>query len=331
MKIAVTGALGQLGGELCRKIGGYPNFHGHRRAAMVGENGTVPFIRHNVIPIDIDTLDLTDGNAVKATLLPLRPEIIINCAAYTQVDKAENEPERAHAVNVTAVENLVRVCRELDCPLVQISTDYVFGGERIQTNLNVKPRPLVAPDNHPFHENDPPSPQGIYAQSKLAGERAAAAYEKHLIVRTCGLYARPSDTRAQNFVKTMLRLAATHKELRIVNDQHCTPSYVPHVARAILFLAGVNQSKPALWGIYHVTNTGETTWYDFAAEIFKLAGIDIVLKPITTAEYAAPAPRPFYSVLDTSAYHKLGGPPMPDWKVALEDYFIECNKFSRDP
>jgi dTDP-4-dehydrorhamnose reductase len=304
MKIAVTGALGQLGSELCRQIG------------------------LQAIPLDINTLDLTDGKAVLQTLLPLRPEAVINCAAYTQVDKAEKEPQLAHAVNVTAVENLVSACRQLNCPLIQISTDYVFGGERIQNSIDsaIKLRPLVAPENHPYREDDPPSPQGVYARTKLAGERAAAQYEKHIIVRTCGLYARASDDRAHNFVKTMLRLGSTLPKIRVVADQHCTPSYVPHVALAVLFLTGFNQPKLAPWGIYHVTNSGATTWYDFAVEIFKQAGMNVSLNAITTAEYAAPAARPYYSVLDTTAYHRLGGPPMPDWKTALQEYFIEWRR-----
>jgi dTDP-4-dehydrorhamnose reductase len=322
MKIAVTGALGQLGGELCRQIG------------------------HQAIPLDIDTLDLTDAKAVTETLPPLGPDAIINCAAYTQVDKAEKEPDLAHAVNVTAVENLVAVCRKLDCPLVQISTDYVFSGERVQGSgfgvqeSPIKPRPLVALAKRPYREDDPPAPQGVYARSKLAGELAARQYEKHIIVRTCGLYARPSDNRAHNFVKTMLRMGGVKRdspifadtkigtvpEIRVVADQHCTPSYVPHVARAVLFLAGFPNDKPAPWGIYHVTNTGETTWHDFAVEIFRQAGLHVAVKPITTAEYGAPAARPCFSVLDTAAYHRLGGPPMPDWETALEEYINEWRK-----
>jgi dTDP-4-dehydrorhamnose reductase len=121
----------------------------------------------------------------------------------------------------------------------------------------------------------------------------------------------------------MLRLGSKQAEIRIVADQHCTPSYVPHVARAVLFLAVLTNAAPAPWGIYHVTNSGETTWYDFAVEIFKQAGLNVSVKPITTAEYGAPAARPCYSVLDIGAYHRLGGPAMPDWKTALEEYFIE--------
>jgi len=285
MKIIVTGAYGQLGRELCREL------------------------RSQAVPLEIDTLDLTDGPAVHLTLVRLKPDAVINCAAYTQVDQAESEPERCRAVNVTAVEHLARACGELDCPLVQISTDYVFDGPPERTI--------------PYREDDLPSPQGVYARTKLEGERAAARGAKHLIVRTCGLYAHPTDRQAKNFVRTMLRLGARGRKLRVVSDQHCTPSYVPHVARAVLFLAGTEGSEPAPWGVYHVTNRGATTWYEFAVEIFRQSGMEVSLEPIRTAEYGSAAPRPAYSVLDTTAYHRLGGPAMPDWKQALAEYFAE--------
>ena len=298
----------------------------HRSRWAVGR-GIVLAARRQAIPLDIDTLDLTDGQAVVDRLLALKPTAVINCAAYTQVDKAESEPEKCRAVNAGAVEHLVRVCGMLDCPLVQISTDYVFGA------TPERPRP--------WREEDPPSPQGVYARTKLEGEQIAARCPKHLIVRTCGLYARRCDQRATNFVKTMLRLGGTRSELRVVDDQCCTPTYVPHLARAIVFLLtaaekgtvpicrstrgfgkrGLSPSAP--WGTYHVTNTGQTTWREFAVEIFRLAGMKVAVRPITTAEYGAAAPRPSYSVLDTSAYHSLGGPAMPDWKAALAEYFAE--------
>jgi dTDP-4-dehydrorhamnose reductase len=307
MTIVVTGAYGQLGGELCRQLG----------AAAT--------------PLDVDTLDLADGPATIVRVLAIKPAAIINCAAYTLVDKAESEPEKCRAVNATAVEHLVRACRELDCPLVQISSDYVFGG------ASSSPRA--------WREDDPCQPQGVYAKTKFEGEQAAAKLPKHLIVRTCGLYAHPSDPRAVNFVKTMLRLGAARRELRIVDDQRCTPTFVPHLVRAILFLLGAAGescgaavsvaeaggtpappslvAKPAPWGTYHATNTGEATWCEFAAEIFRQAHMQVDIRPITTAEYGAPAARPSYSVLDTSAYHRLGGPTMPHWKAALLEYFIE--------
>jgi len=281
VKIAVTGAHGQLGGELCRQLCG------------------------DAIPLDIDTCDLTDREAVRKTLRRLQPDVVINCAAYTRVDRAEQEPELCRAVNTTSVVHLAESCGELDCPLVQISTDYVFGG---------------GPDpGRPFREDDPPAPQGVYAQTKLEGERAAARHRKHLIVRTCGLYARPSERRAENFVKTMLRLARSGQTVRVVGDQHCTPSYVPHVARAIRFLAGTTA-----YGTYHVVNTGETTWYEFAKELYRRAGSAVQVDPITTAEYGALAPRPAYSVLDTGKYHALAGcAAMPWWKDALAEYLAE--------
>ena len=283
-KTLVTGAAGQLGGEICRLLG------------------------PQAIATDIDTLDLTDGPAVGQALDRWRPAVVINCAAYTRVDQAESEAELCRAVNVTAVEHLAAACARLDCPLVQISTDYVFGGPG---------------GGRPHLETDPVSPQGVYARTKLAGELAAARHARHIIVRTCGLYARPSDARAENFVKTILRLARSRDTLRVVADQHCTPSYVPHVARAVLFLAGLAEAIPAPWGIYHVTNRGATTWHELACEIVRLAGLKVTVEPITTAEYPLAAPRPAYSVLDTTAYHRLGGPAMPDWKTALAEYFSE--------
>ena len=190
---------------------------------------------------------------------------MIHCAAYTQVDQAETDAARCRAVNVTAVESLAEACRELDSPLVQISTDYLFAGS-----------PAVG---RPWREDDPPVPKGVYAVTKFEGERAAAAWSKHLIVRTCGLYARPSQddlgykVPARNFVKTILRLARTQPKLRVVDDQWCTPTYVPHLARAIVYLLGTHGAAPAPWGTYHVTNRGGTTWCGFAREIVRLAGL----------------------------------------------------------
>lgn len=283
MRIVVTGAGGQLGGELCRQLG------------------------DDALPLDHDTLDLTQRPAVLNTMLRLEPDLVINCAGYTQVDRAEREPDACRAVNRAAVEYLAEACRELDSPLVQISTDYIFAGDNGRAT--------------PYREDDPPSARGVYALTKLEGERAASRHVKHLIVRTCGLYAHPTDQNAGNFVKTMLRLGRTQSRLRIVADQHCTPSYVPHVARAILFLAGYGTVQPAPWGTYHITNAGATTWYGFASEIFRQAGLDVALEPISSAAYGAPAPRPAYSVLDIAAYHRLDGPPMAHWKSALTEYF----------
>jgi dTDP-4-dehydrorhamnose reductase len=190
----------------------------------------------------------------------------------------------------------------LDCPLVQISTDYVFGGDAARRT--------------PYRESDEPSPLGVYGWSKLEGERRAAGWAKHVIVRTCGLYGPAAPRSGGNFVATMLRLGRQRGRLRVVADQCCTPTYVPHLAGAIRFLLGVGAP-----GLYHVVNAGATTWHDFAAEIFRQAGLAVSLEPITAAQYGAPAPRPAYSVLDTGKYHALpGAPPMPAWQKALAEY-----------
>jgi dTDP-4-dehydrorhamnose reductase len=283
MRIAVTGSQGQLGSELCRQLGG------------------------DAAGLDLPQFDLTDRDRVLRTLIEIAPQAVINTAAYTQVDRAEEEIQRCRAVNARGVAHLVEACRALDCVLVQISTDYVLGGD---TRRRV-----------PYRETDEPQPQSVYARSKLEGERLAAEWEKHLVVRTCGLYGRPGPRSAGNFVETMLGLAARRARLRVVDDQRLTPSYVPHVARAIRFLLETDA-----YGTYHVTNVGETTWYDFAAEIFRLAGLPVELEPISTSEYGAKAPRPPYSVLDTSKYHALPGrPAMPLWQSALGEYLAARN------
>ena len=287
MKIAVLGASGQLGGEICQQVG------------------------DEAVPLDIDKLDITQRTAVRRTLTDLRPRAVINCAAYTQVDAAESDRGRCRTINALAVEHLADICSQLDCPLVQMSTDYVFGGDRQEPA--------------PYREEEPPQPRGVYAQTKLDGERAAARHAKHLIVRTCGLYARAGDKLARNFVKTILRLGGRGRPLKIVNDQRCSPSFVPHVARAVLWLMRAGGNAPAPWGIYHVTNRGETTWYEFARAIVRHSGIEASIEPITTAEYGTAAPRPAYSVLDTTKYHATGGPEMPDWSDALAEFFAEAS------
>ena len=276
--IAVTGAGGQLGTELCRLLG-------DRAAALVRPE-----------------FDITDEASIRATLYRLRPQAVINAAAYTQVDRAEDEPELCQRVNAEGVGFLAGACRELQVPLVQISTDYIFGQDANRST--------------PYREDDPPGPQGAYARAKLAGETAARNWPQHIILRTCGLYGVPGPrSAASNFVDTMLRLARQGKHLRVVADQHCTPSYVPDIARAVLFLL-----EGRHFGTYHVVNGGATNWHHFACEIFRLAGLAPSVERITTAEYGARAPRPPYSVLDTSKYGALGGPPLPTWQEALAEY-----------
>lgn len=278
MKIVVTGAGGQLGSELCRQSGA------------------------DVAGVDLPEFDLTDREAVLRTLAEIGPAAVINTAAYNQVDKAEEEIELCRAVNAGGVAHLVEACRQLNAVLVQVSTDYVFGRDWGRRT--------------PYRETDQPGPLGVYAHTKFEGERHAAQWDNHFIVRTSGLYGEPGPRSGGNFVAAMVRLAERRHYVQVVDDQHVTPSYVPHVARAIRFLLGTEA-----YGTYHVVNSGETTWYDFAAEIFRQLGMKVELETISTAEYAARAPRPAYSVLDTSRYHALpGSPPMPTWQEALAEY-----------
>lgn len=291
MRIVVTGAGGQLGSELCR--------------------GWAPDCE--IIGLDLPGFDLTDRDAVVERLCGIGPQAVVNTAAYTQVDRAEEEPDLCRAVNARGVAYLVEACRRLDAVLVQVSTDYVFGreeGRRV-----------------PYRETDEPGPLGEYGRAKLEGERSAAQGARHIIVRTSGLYGRPGPHSPGNFPQTILRLAREGRPLRVVDDQHVCPSYAPHVARAIRFL--LQAAKVS--GVYHVVNRGQTTWYGFAAELLRLAGLETDLEPVTTADYYKDArrrkpqtkfaPRPEYSVLDPGKFLALEGrPEMPAWQEALAEY-----------
>jgi len=278
MKIAVVGSNGQLGSELCRQLS------------------------ETAVGLDLPRFDITCRDDVVERLSELQPQVIINTAAYTQVDKAEELPSLCRSVNVDGVSNLVLAASILNCTFVQISSDYVFDRDVGQRT--------------PFKETDAANPRGVYASTKLEGEKLTGDLEKHFIVRTCGLYGRNTSAHGKNFVDTMLKLATQDIPIRVVGDQYCTPSYVPHIARAIRFLIETDA-----YGTYHVVNSGETTWHDFAAEIFRQADIPARLVRITTAEYAALPPRPKYSVLDTSKYCSLpNAPALPSWQEGIAEY-----------
>lgn len=277
--IAVTGATGQLGREICRRLG---------LAA---------------VPLPKSRMDLTDAASVRLAVGTLRPLVVINCAAWTAVDAAEKEPSACRAVNADAVAAMAEACNAVDATLVQISTDYVFG-ENIARTV-------------PYTESDSTGPVNEYGVSKLAGEQAAATAAKHLIVRTCGLYSAGENgpVRGRNFADTMLALAADRNELRVVDDQHCTPSFVPHVAEGLLRLIASGNT-----GVFHVVNRGSTTWYGFASELFRAVGRTMALHAIPSSEYPTPARRPGYSVLDTGKILATAGIELPDWQDGVAEY-----------
>jgi dTDP-4-dehydrorhamnose reductase len=232
-------------------------------------------------------------------LCGMRPGAVINAAAYTKVDGAESEPDLCRAVNALAVREIAKACERLDCPLVQVSTDYVLGRD--------------ATSRVPYTEDDLPGPVNVYGHAKLEGEQFAATVARHVIVRTCGLYVAPAlDSRHRNFVDSILRLAGDYSVM--VNDQHCTPTCAPHVARAIQFLLSTDA-----YGTYHVTERGETTWYELAVELLGAVAVNVDIKPIASSEYPSAARRPAYSVLSCAKYESLGGPTMPHWRDALRE------------
>jgi len=217
------------------------------------------------------------------------------------VDLCEDEPGTTFAVNEGGARNLAQAAEKIGGLMVQLSTDYVFDGEKTS----------------PYVESDEPRPISLYAKSRLAGERAvAAACRRHLIIRTCGLYGLAGRmSKMGNFVETMLRLAEQRKPLRVVSNQICTPTSARELARQMLPLIHAGAG-----GLFHMSNTGECSWFQFAQEIFRLAGVQADLKPVTSEEYAAKARRPKYSVLDNRAFRQAGFADFSPWKQALSQY-----------
>ena len=226
-----------------------------------------------------------------------RPAYVINCAAYTAVDKAEDEPELAHRVNCEGVANLARLCGEFGTALIQISTDFVFAGT----------------GNQPLLETDETAPVSVYGRTKLEGEQVIPALtSRYFILRTSWLY----SEFANNFVKTMLKLGRERAELRVIWDQLGTPTYAIDLAGCILHII---ESQSEAYGLYHYSNEGLTSWYDFATAIFELSRTAVKTLPIRTAEYPTKATRPAYSVMDKSKVKRELGVTIPHWRVSLAE------------
>ena len=245
---------------------------------------------YEVIETDVDTLDITNAEQVKHVLEEYKPEIVIHCAAYTNVDKAEEDLKTAELINVTGTENIADACGKLGITLVYISTDYVFNGC----------------NTVPYKPNDMPNPINNYGQTKYEGEEAVRSFcEKYYIARTSWLYGH----HGKNFVETMIALSKKMPEVRVVDDQIGCPTWTVALADAIIGLL----DEEAEYGIYHICGSGKTSWYGFTKEIFKLAGVKTPVLPVTTAEFPRPAKRPAYSVMENDGI-------CPDWKVSLKQY-----------
>jgi dTDP-4-dehydrorhamnose reductase len=279
MKTAIVGARGQLGQDLCRALSGA------------------------VVTLDRPDVDLKRPETLAAALGAHRPDMVVNCAAYNFVDRAEDEPRETFAVNALGARDLAQACRDLDCALVHLSSDFVFG--------------LDAQRRTPYTEMDAAGPLSVYGSSKLAGEHFVQAIcPRHFVIRTCGLYGRHGQGgKGGNFVEAMLKRAAAGVPWKVVDDQECTPTATADLAAAIAALIGTDA-----YGLYHLTNAGSCNWFQFAQAILAEAGLADRVQPTTSAAYGAKARRPRYSVLDCSKYVGLGLPPMHDWRDALRNY-----------
>ncbi|MFH0800862.1 MAG: dTDP-4-dehydrorhamnose reductase [bacterium] len=274
MNIAVTGGRGMLGRDLCRALSE----------------------KHRVFCLDLPDFDITDSDLVQRKLSDLDPGAVIHCAAFTDVDGCERDPEKAFKVNDLGTQNVVYACMGKRAKLMYISTDYVFDGSK----------------KTPYLEVDAPSPMSVYGKSKLAGEMAVRdLLHRFFIVRTSWLFGK----NGKNFVSTILKLAGENPELRVVDDQRGSPTFAADLADGLVRLI-----ESDFFGIYHLTNSGECTWYDFAREILEEAGIKKPVYPLSSEDLVRPAPRPANSVLANTHYLLRGFPPLRSYREGLRAF-----------
>lgn len=274
MKVLVTGVKGQLGFDVVNEL--------EKRG-------------HNAVGVDIQDMDITDKGAVKKTIAETSPDAVVHCAAYTAVDAAEDNEELCRQVNAAGTENVVSACRELNCKLMYISTDYVFNGQ----------------GTRPWEPDDEREPLNVYGQTKYEGELAVETLEKYFIVRIAWVF----GVNGKNFIKTILNLGKNRDSLTVVDDQIGSPTYTYDLARLL-----VDMIETEKYGRYHATNQGLCTWYEFAQEIFKQAGIQVKVTPVTSDQYPAKAKRPMNSRMDKSKLTDNGFKPLPPWQDALRRY-----------
>lgn len=302
MKLFVTGVGGQLGHDVMNEIAsrGYegvgsdiaPVYSGVADGSSVT---SMPYVQ----------MDITDSEAVASVLAEVKPDVVVHCAAWTAVDAAEDDEnkEKVFAINAKGTENIAKACKELDCKMIYISTDYVFDGQG--------DRPWE-PDEKNY------APLNVYGESKLQGEQAVSSIlEKFFIVRIAWVF----GLNGKNFIKTMINVGKTHDEVRVVNDQIGTPTYTYDLSRLL-----VDMAETEKYGYYHATNEGGyISWYDFCVEFYKQYGLETKVTPVTTAEYGlSKAARPFNSRLDKRKLVEAGFTPLPTWQDAVSRYLKEA-------
>lgn len=285
MVVLVTGGFGQLGQSLQFIAAEYPEIQFHFLSSS--------------------ELNIADKENCVTVFSRIKPDYCINTAAYTAVDKAESEPEKAQSINVLGSKNLAETCKEFEVILVHISTDFIFDGNK----------------NTPYTEDDFPNPTGVYGQTKLDGERAIQeTFDHYFIIRTSWVYSQFGN----NFMKTMLRLASERESLSVVNDQVGTPTNAVDLAQALVKIIKKTESLKtqisslkSLYGIYNFSNEGQCSWFDFAKKIFEINNISINLQAIPTTSFPTPAKRPKYSVLDKSKIKRVFGLKIRNWKESI--------------
>ena len=279
MKVAIIGANGQLGMDFVQA-----------------------FADGETISLTHADIEIGEIDSVSRVLSDLKPDLVINTAAYHKVDDCEKYPDRSFKINAIGALNLANVAESMKIPIVHISTDYVFDGKK----------------QKPYLETDPPHPLNVYAVTKVAGEHFIAANtSRYYIVRSSGLYGHnPCRAKGRNFIDTMLKLSKERNEVRVVNDEVLTPTYTYHLAKQIRELVATGA-----YGLYHSTNNGSCSWYEFAKEIFKNARINISVVPTSAKEFPSMVKRPSYSVLENAALQALGIDHMPQWQESLAHYF----------
>ncbi|MDO4338128.1 MAG: dTDP-4-dehydrorhamnose reductase [Eubacteriales bacterium] len=278
MRVLVTGVKGQLGHDVMNEL------------AKRGYEG---------VGVDVEEMDITDAAAVERVMTEAKADKVVHCAAWTAVDAAEDQAELCRKVNALGTENIARMCKELDLPMVYLSTDYVFDGE----------------GTRPWEPDDERHPLNVYGQTKYEGELAVEKYlEKYFIVRIAWVF----GVNGKNFIKTMLRLSEDHDTLTVVDDQIGSPTYTYDLARLL-----VDMLETDRYGRYHATNEGLCSWFEFAQEIFRQAGREVKVLPVSSDEYPAKAKRPHNSRMNKDKLEEMGFERLPSWQDALSRYLRE--------